>query len=295
MDESSYKQMQDGAYAPPKATTTATAVAYAEGQPVAYANPNYMPTAVAVPYDAGMGGVVTVVYVADAPIPQKMDFLRKVFFTLSAQLLVTFAIVLMFYIPGCNPVSPNMSINGSLLNCTGDSLHTIVSNSSWIIWVTLVAWLVLYVVCVCTQPVCRNAPVNYIILFTFTLGTGIFLGVLSCYSSLVEVVLAVALTLLISISLIVLTRLSFVNGFVGPAPFVAVAVMASAYNIMLSGRWWWCWRCCYSCCCCCGGSGGGSGDGVLVEVVVVAFLVVVVVVSGVLVVLAVLVVVVVVC
>eukprot|EP00591_Stephanopyxis_turris_P001271 CAMPEP_0195523838 /NCGR_PEP_ID=MMETSP0794_2-20130614/23294_1 /TAXON_ID=515487 /ORGANISM="Stephanopyxis turris, Strain CCMP 815" /LENGTH=282 /DNA_ID=CAMNT_0040653921 /DNA_START=97 /DNA_END=945 /DNA_ORIENTATION=- len=181
-----------------------------------------IPHAVAVT-DVESGATITnVVYIASAPVVQKMSFVRTVYGILSAQLLVTFGIVLAFFLPGCFEV-----------NCTATSIRTQIQESAWIFWVVLVAWIILYIGCVFAQFACRKAPYNYIVLSAFTLGTGVFLGVLSCYSTLVEVAIAIGLTILIAVSIIVLTHCSFMNGFVGPAPYIAVAVMAIFWSCML--------------------------------------------------------------
>jgi FtsH-binding integral membrane protein len=225
--------MEEGNAQKKVAVTTASAIptATAVGSTAAVYNPGYsqqIPNAVALPNEPGVN-LVTVVYVAAASVPEKMSFLRKVFGTLSIQLLVTFAIVLLCFIPGC-AVENNTQIDP---NCTDTSFRDTILESPWIFWVVLGVWIVLYIACVCTQIRFRKPPTNYIILSIFTVGTGIFLGVLSCFSSFVEVVIAVALTLLIAWSLIGLTCCSFMNGFVGPAPYIAVAVLSVFWTCCL--------------------------------------------------------------
>jgi FtsH-binding integral membrane protein len=232
MDEAAYKTMEEGRQPAPKATTyqqyptadsapagsTANATAYA-----GVATGTYVPTAVATGASAYDGPIVTVYYVAEGERPDKMLFVRKVFGILTLQLLVTFSIVLAFFITGCKTIDYP---NNVTVNCTDNSPRTVVQDSAWIIWVVLVGWIVVYIICVCAQLKCRNPPWNYLILSTFTVFTGVFLGVLACYASLVEVAIAILLTILVSVSVIGLTCCSFTNGFVGPAPFVAVGVLS---------------------------------------------------------------------
>ena len=211
MDEHTYKEMGSEK---PSAQPTYAQPAYPT------ANATAIPTAVQVSEPEHAVQVVNVVYVAAAPVHDKMSFLRKVFGTLSLQLVVTFAIVLAFFIPGC-PFD-----EGIALNCTETSIRYQIQTSVWIFWVVFVGWAILYIVCVCFQWKCRKPPGNYIVLSVFTIGTGVFLGVLACYSSLMEVIIAMILTILISFSLIALTCMSFVRGFVGPAPYIAIVILA---------------------------------------------------------------------
>ena len=240
MSDTDYKNLEGG--------TTTKATTYATAVPAEQQQQAYVPNAVAIGAVAGDAQIVTVVYISQAPQPQKMNFVRRVFGILTLQLLVTFGIVLSFFLPGCpdaNDTDPTGQSTTIFPQCDDNSLRTTISESVWIIWVVLVAWLVIYIACVCAQLRCRKAPYNYIILSIFTLSTGVFLGVLSCYSSLSAVVMAIGLTILISVTIIGITCCSFASrGFVGPAPFIAVGIMAIFWSCCLFvpfafGRYWW--------------------------------------------------------
>lgn len=234
-----YKSMEEGQSEYPVAAAVSNDQPYPATMTATPAEQqNYVPTA-NVSYAPDGENVVQIVYVASAPLPQKMGFVRKVFGLLAIQLLVTFSIILAFFLPGC----PTPGVNGTE-NCTDSSPRAVVSQSVWIIWVALVAWFGIYVGCVFAQMKCRTPPGNYLLLGFFTIATGTFLGILSCYSTLVEVVIAIALTILISVSIIGVTTCSFNNGFVGPAPYLLVGFIAIFWTCMMLvpfafGPWAW--------------------------------------------------------
>ncbi|XP_063718895.1 protein lifeguard 3-like [Symsagittifera roscoffensis] len=101
-------------------------------------------------------------------------FVRKVYFTLSTQLGITFAIVALFV--------------------NVDSVKTFVRENSALYYVGYVIFLISYFMLVCCQGLRRKFPANVGLLMIFTLAFSYMIGVISSYYDLDSIFMALGIT-----------------------------------------------------------------------------------------------------
>jgi len=112
----------------------------------------------------------------------RLGFIRKVFMILTLQLGVTFGIALTF-----SAVAP---------------IKQFCVENYWFIWVSFVAAFVAMCVLLCKPGLAQKHPNNIIALCVFTILKSIFIGAISAYSDLVDVLFAISVTLGVSLALI---------------------------------------------------------------------------------------------
>lgn len=112
----------------------------------------------------------------------RRGFIRKVFSILMLQLLVTFGIICLFQF--CEPV--------------GDYVKT----NQWV-WITaMVLTFVFIIILACCSNVRRKYPLNLAFLGAFTLCEGVFLGTVTIFYNVQQVMIAVGITVVICFGLI---------------------------------------------------------------------------------------------
>jgi len=143
----------------------------------------------------------------------RFGFLRKVYAILSTQLLVTFGIVLVFIAASFQNFNPMYTTN---------FYYGIVENY-YVVWLAFIPMMVVLCALMCAK---NHYPINYILLFLFTIVEGCVLGIICVmyygagYGD--QVVLASALTVGIFLALTVFTLQSKWDwSWLGPALFAA--------------------------------------------------------------------------
>jgi protein lifeguard len=125
----------------------------------------------------------------------RLGFIRKVFVILTLQLILTFGIILIL-----NVVEP---------------INTFCKNEGgWLFWVTFIISFAILIAISCSPNLARNHPTNLVALSAFTLFEGLFLGVVCAFYQLDEILLATAITLGVSASLILFasqTKIDFTS------------------------------------------------------------------------------------
>jgi len=129
--------------------------------------------------DTEAGGLLTSSAFDEANV--RRGFMRKVYSILSLQLLVTMAVMGIFFI---EPVKNYSRTDGQ-----------------WMFWVAFVASLVCIIALTCFEGVRRKAPGNMIWLGVFTLVEGVMLGCAVTAFSADEVLMAVGITVVLVLGL----------------------------------------------------------------------------------------------
>jgi len=111
----------------------------------------------------------------------RLGFIKKVYLILSTQLLITFLVVLASFL--------------------SDPFRDFLTRTSWLLIVAAVLTFVIIIVLGCFPSVSRNVPINYILLFVFTLGEAYIVAYVCSRSDPATVLLAAGLTLGITIAL----------------------------------------------------------------------------------------------
>jgi len=149
----------------------------------------------------------------------RRGFIRKVFSILTVQLLVTVGFVCLFIFH------------------EGTRLFVI---QYWWLWiVSVVILLVTMIVLACCEGVRRKAPANFIILGIFTLALSFMMGCMAASFEVVEVLMALGITAVITFSLTIFafqTKWDFTT--MGGVLFVSVIILLcmGIFLIFLPGR-----------------------------------------------------------
>ena len=117
---------------------------------------------------------------SDAAI--RRGFIRKVYGLLSVQLIVTMAVIAIFYIP---------------------EVSAYAFTNIWLFWLAMVATFACLIAMACCPDVRRNSPGNLICLSVFTLAEGFLLGCVSATYTAQEVLMAEGITAILVIALTV--------------------------------------------------------------------------------------------
>ena len=116
----------------------------------------------------------------------RLNFIRKVYGILSIQLFITFMMCLLTFI---NPIKNFITSNQFLLNL------------SFLIQIGLI--VVIFVNACCGNNLFRKSPTNYIILFTYTISLSYMVSYICAFLSQKIVLLAITLTMIITLVLTV--------------------------------------------------------------------------------------------
>jgi len=139
-------------------------------------------------------------------ILDRMAFVRRVFSILFVQLLITFGIVCVF----------------SYVDSVGDFAQ----NNIALLWTVIIFMFVFVIALACCQHLARNYPTNIILLGVITLLVSYLLGTVASTYTAESVVLAILITLIVTIALILFafqTKIDFtaLNGIL----FVSLIVL----------------------------------------------------------------------
>ena len=115
----------------------------------------------------------------------KKGFIRKVYGILFAQVLLTFLITCLSF---------------------AQSVRTFFQANNWIIYLAAFVILVVCFAMICYKKTSMNVPVNYILLFSLTVGVAILLLNLCSYYSPEHVLISWSATLVMSLSIIIITH-----------------------------------------------------------------------------------------
>lgn len=145
----------------------------------------------------------------------RMGFIKKVYGILCAQLLVTvvFTVIMMY----------------------SSSFVLWVSSNTWILYVDMVMIIVIEIAIICCKSVGRRAPLNYILLFIFTLGFSLLVGLCSAVSDPTIVFIAAAMTLGITIALTAYAIFTKTDFTVCGGMLFIVVMTLSLFGMFL---WW---------------------------------------------------------
>jgi FtsH-binding integral membrane protein len=109
----------------------------------------------------------------------RRGFVQKVFGILGFQLIITAAIISAFV------VSPEVK------------LYVQSPSGVWVYWTTLVTSIVIILVMVCFSNLMRKVPINYIMLFSFTVVEAVLIGVICTYYNGEDVLIAFGICVLL--------------------------------------------------------------------------------------------------
>ncbi|KAK7065413.1 hypothetical protein SK128_000041 [Halocaridina rubra] len=136
----------------------------------------------------------------------RMGFIRKVYMILMAQLTVTFGFVAAFTL--------------------SESVKTFIAENMAIFWVALAGTFICIIALSCCGELRRRTPHNYIFLGIFTVCEGILLGAASASFTSTEILMAVGICVVVTLSLTVFafqTRFDFTT--CGMFVFVSIIVL----------------------------------------------------------------------
>ncbi|XP_007461952.1 PREDICTED: protein lifeguard 2-like [Lipotes vexillifer] len=150
----------------------------------------------------------------------RRDFIVKVFFLLSVQLLITGAIISLFLF--------------------WKALRVWVVKNPWFTYALLPAFFVVFIILACCGKLHCQVPANYILLGLFTILQGLLLGTMSVFYNAEEVLWATAATALVTISLALFalqTKCDFtlLNGML----FVLLFVLITYGTLLIFIRSYW--------------------------------------------------------
>ncbi|KAF7709085.1 protein lifeguard 3-like isoform X2 [Silurus meridionalis] len=132
-------------------------------------------------------------------------FIRKVYLILALQLLVTTSIVAVFTFV--------------------DPVRLFIIRNPVVYWVSVVVFLVTYVVLVCSENMRRRFPVNLILLFIFTLAMSFMAGSISSYYETKAVFLAFGITMLVCVAVTVFSFQTKVDFTSRPGLFCVLCIV----------------------------------------------------------------------
>ncbi|XP_036616410.1 protein lifeguard 2-like [Trichosurus vulpecula] len=150
----------------------------------------------------------------------RKDFIRKVFFILTFQLMITLALICLFVF--CIPIKTWVLLN------------------PWFTYTLFPALFGLIITLACFEDARRKVPENFFLLFIFTLVEGLLLGAVSVFYHAEEVMWAIGGTALVTWGLTLFalqTKFDFTNHFAILWALSFVLVLYGALSFFMPSYW----------------------------------------------------------
>lgn len=156
--------------------------------------------------EAEAGEVVPLVDVKHTNLKIRMGFVRKVYGILTIQLAVTVLVAARI-------------VHYALLN------NDWVRSHEWLLWLSVGMTFTTICAMACCHETCRHFPLNYILLFIFTVFEAVMLGFISSFYSPESLLIATSVTVFIFLGLTIFASLTRTD-FSGSGPYLFVFGMA---------------------------------------------------------------------